>query len=42
MLSDKCTGEIIHIGNDTQEIKMLEIRPAPLSRHEQIKIADGF
>ena len=25
MLSDKCNGEIIHIGNSTQEIKMLDL-----------------
>ena len=25
MLSDKCDGEIIHIGNSTQEIKMLDL-----------------
>lgn len=25
MLSDKCNGEIIHIGNGTQEIKMLDL-----------------
>lgn len=25
MLSDKCNGEIIHIGNSTQEIKILDL-----------------